>query len=300
MQANSILSTRIRGFPRAWTFIAARSWLAGIRGRRAAPDEARGSKARGSGGRPSARESRVRGLDASAWIAALPLSAAAFLGVGCASVKRYHAEPLARVSVENTQHAGDPDVELSIARLPPETVLRVLGTHGERLARSATILEVRISAGASPVPVSKNSFKLRLPGGAAEPPLETRWVLAAMNLPRIGGDGGSSGSGTWPPEGAIDIDSPEGAVFWLGLLAPVVVVSAASRALRESYAEHASADVWMKTMLPRVVEPGESVDLLLVFWPKTGGIPKEGRVPLEVRFELERCTWQSELEIPMN
>jgi hypothetical protein len=232
-------------------------------------------------------------LGVSAWIPALSLSAAALLGAGCASVKGYHAEPLARVSVEETQHAGDPDVELSIARLPPETVLRVLGPHGERLARSATILEVRISAGASPVPVTRDSFKLRLPSGAGERPLETRWVLAAMNLPRIGAGGGSSGL-------SIDIESPEEAVLWLGLLAPFFVAGAASQAFGESYAEHASADVWAKTMLPRVVEPATSVDLLLVFWPKTGGIPKEGRVPLEVRFELERCTWECELEIPMN
>ena len=244
----------------------------------------------------------MRGLGASAWFPALSLSAAALLGAGCASVKGYHAEPLARVSVEKTQHAGDPDVELWIARLPPETILRVLGSHGERLARSATILEVRISAGASPVAVSRDSFRLRLPGGEEEPPLETRWVLAAMNLPRIGANGGSSGSsgssgsGNWPE----NVDSPESAILALGFLAPFFITSAVSQAFGQSYAEHANADVWAKTMLPRVIEPATSVDLLLVFWPKMGGIPKEGRVPLEVRFELERCTWQSKLEIPMN
>ncbi len=183
------------------------------------------------------------GTRASAWIPALPLSAA-LLGAGCASAKGHYAQPPLLVSVEQTQHAGDRDVELWIARLPPETILRVLGSHGERLARSATILEVRISAGASPVPVSRDSLRLRLPSGEEEPPLETRWVLAAMSRPGIGADGGSSGSGNWPAEGAIDIK--------------------------------------------------------IVFWPKTGGIPKEGRVPLELRFELERCTWQGELEIPMN
>lgn len=240
-----------------------------------------------------------RASGASLLIPALLVSAAALVG-GCASAKRYHAEPLAGVSVETSQHAGDPDVELSIARLPAEAVLTVLGSHGKLLARNATILKVRISAGASPVPVSRNSFRFRLPGGTSESPLETRWVLAAMNLPRIGADSGSSGSETWPPQGAMDIDSLGEALVWLGLLTPVLVVSAASQAFGESYAEHASADVWVKTMLPRVVEPGMSLDLLLVFWPKTGGIPKEGRVPLEVRFELERCTWQSELEIPMD
>jgi hypothetical protein len=243
--------------------------------------------------------STVRGLRASAWILTLPLGAA-LLGAGCASVKGYHAEPLARASVEKTQHAGDPDVELWIARLPPETIVRVLGSHGERLARSATILEVRISAGASPVPVSRDSFRLSLPGGEEEPPLETRWVLAAMNLPRIGAGGGSSGSERWPAEGARDIDSPESAILYLGFLAPFFIAGAVSQAFTQSYAEHANADVWVKTVLPRVVEPATSVDLLLVFWPKMVGIPKEGRVPLEVRFELERCTWQSELEIPMN
>jgi hypothetical protein len=243
----------------------------------------------------------VRSLRASAWILTLSLSAAALLGAGCASVKGYRAEPLARVSVEKTQHAGDPDVELWIARLPPETILRVLGSHGDRLARSATILEVRISAGASPVPVSRDSFRLRLPGGEEEPPLETKWVLAAMNLPRIGGaGGGSSGSEKWPVEGAQDIDSPESAILYLGLLAPFFIASSVSQAFKQSYAEHANADVWVKTALPRIVEPATSVDLLLVFWPRMGGIPKEGRVPLEVRFELERCTWQSELEIPMD
>ncbi len=239
------------------------------------------------------------GTRASAWIPALPLSAA-LLGAGCASAKGHYAQPPLLVSVEQTQHAGDRDVELWIARLPPETILRVLGSHGERLARSATILEVRISAGASPVPVSRDSFRLRLLSGEEEPPLETRWVLAAMSRPGIGADGGSSGSGNWPAEGAIDIKSPGEAVLYLGLLAPFFVADAVSQAFRDSYAKHASADMRAKTMLPRVVEPGKSVDLLLVFWPKTGGIPKEGRVPLEVRFELERCTWQGELEIPMN
>jgi hypothetical protein len=196
-----------------------------------------------------------------------------------------------------------------LTSFPPEAVLRVLGAQAEWLARRPTVLEVRISAGPLPVPMSQDSFRLRLPGGEAQP-LETKWVLTTMHLPKTGTGGGSSGSGSrssgsgnWPPEGAIDIKSPEEAVFWLGLIPPIAVANAISQALRESkesYAEHVTADVRAKTMLPRIVEPERSVDLLLVFGPRTGAIPNEGRVPLEVRFELERCTWQSELEIPVN
>ena len=121
-----------------------------------------------------------------------------------------------------------------------------------------------------------------------------------MNLPRNIAGVGPSGWWHALEEDPLDIESLGGAGVWLGLLAPFFIASAASQAFGQSYAEHASADVWVKTILPRVVEPGTSVDLLLVFWPQRGGIPKEGLVPIEVRFELERCTWRSELEIPMN
>jgi hypothetical protein len=241
-----------------------------------------------------------------AWILPLSLSAA-LLGEGCASMKGYHAEPLPDTPVEKTQRTGDPDVELSIKKLSPQAVLRVLGAQAEWLARRATVLDVGISAGPFPVPVSQDSFRLRLPGGEAQP-LETKWVLATMHLPKTGtgrgssgSGGGSSGSGNWPPEGAIDIKSPEEAVFWLGLIPPIALANAISQALRESketYAERVTADVRAKTILPRIVEPGTSVELLLVFVTRTGAILNEGRAPLEVRFELERCTWQSELEIP--
>ena len=201
------------------------------------------------------------------------------------------------------QHDGDRDVQLWIGRLPPETVRKVLGPQAERLARNATILEARISAGASPVPMSRDSFRLRLPSGEGESPLETKWVLAAMSLPRNGARARPSAPESWPAEGAIDIKTPEEAILYLALLAPFVVVQAVSQAVKESHADHAnqaSVDVRATTKLPRVVAPGKSVELLLVYWPKTGRIPKEGFVPLEVRFELERCTWQRELEIPMN
>jgi hypothetical protein len=254
-------------------------------------------------------------------IPAVLLSMAVVLGAGCASVKEYHAEPLAGVSVEDAQHAGNPDVELWVTRLPPDAALRVLRLKAEWLTRRATILEVRISAGPSPVPVSRDSFRLRVPNGTEELPLETKWLLAAMLLPKTGAGGGSrrsgggssgpgggsSGSEKWPPEGAIDIESPEEAIIYLGLQIVPLAAAYVSRALsqacevsKESYVEEATADVRAKTMLPRVVEPGTSVGLLLVFVPRTGAIPTEGRLSLEVRFELERCTWQRNLEVPMN
>ena len=86
----------------------------------------------------------------------------------------------------------------------------------------------------------------------------------------------------------------------MGLLAPIAVAEVLSRNAGEQYAEAASYDVWKKTVLPRTLDPETSLDLLLVFWPKTGNLPNTGSVPLEVRFDLERCTWQAELSISLD
>lgn len=242
--------------------------------------------------------SSLRGPGSAAWIPALLLAAAALLGAGCASAKGHPQSP-GSVPLEQMGHAGDQDVELWVARLSPEAVLRALGSHADRLARNAAVLEVRISAGASRVPASRDSFRLRLPSGEEVQPLERTWVLALMNLPEHkAGDFWKSWN--WPQESAFDIKSPEEAILYIALLTPVFLVDVVRYAVKESQARDESPDVRKRTMLPRVIQPGHSADLLLVFWPRTGSIPGDSRLQLDVRFELKRSAWRRELEIPMN
>jgi hypothetical protein len=214
------------------------------------------------------------------------------VAAGCASTSAYRAQPLEPTLVPRAANLGDPDLELSVGKLPAEAVLRVLGSHGQRLGRSTTILEVRLLAGPELVRVSRESFRVRLPTGASELPLETRWILVSMDLPDVA-------PRLWLPE-ISDVNDPAAAVIWMGLLAPLAIAEVVVRDNGERYAEAASYDVWRKTILPRTVEPQSSLDLLLVFWPKTGRLPDTGSVELEVRFELERCTWRAGLMVPMD
>lgn len=234
-----------------------------------------------------------------AWTLALLLGAAALLGVGCASAKGHHPQSPESVPAERMLHTGDQDVELRVARLSPEAVLRALGSNSDRLARNAAVLEVRISAGTSRVTASRDSFRLRLPGGEEVQPLETKWVLALTNLPEHE-TGDFWKPWNWPQESALDIKTPEEAVLYIALLTPVFLVDVVRHALKESEARQETPDVRERTKLPRVVEPGHSADLFLVFWPRTGAIPSDSRLRLDVRFELKRSTWQRELEIPVD
>jgi hypothetical protein len=219
----------------------------------------------------------------------------AILGSGCAaSNTAYRSEPLARVAAEKPQRAGDPDLEISVGKLSREAIGRVLGQHGEELARNATILEARISAGAAAATVSPSSFRLRLPSGFGEQPLETRWVLAAMDLP--------NGPG-WCLLGVPRVEEPGDAYVlgaWLALAPIFLATEAVARVGPEHSRDAAAADVWLKTALPRVIAPETSLDLLLVFWPRMDRVPAQGTVPLEVQLELDGCTWRHELAISLD
>lgn len=154
------------------------------------------------------------------------------------------------------------------------------------------MLEVRLLAGPELVTVSRESFRVLLPTGTSEPPLETRWILASMDLPAVA-------PRLWLPE-ISDVNDSAAAVVWMGLLAPLAIAEVVVREKGERYAEAASYDVWRKTSLPRTVEPQSSLDLLLVFWPRTERLPDTGSLELELSFELERCTWRAEVMVPMD
>lgn len=224
------------------------------------------------------------------------LVASLLLGAGCAS-----APPAATPSPPGHEAAvriADPDARLSVKRLSREQVLTVLGPHGQRLSESATVLEVAITPVASPAQLSESSFRLRLPTGEAVDPLEPKWVLAAMDLP---GDAAPSGRGetSWP---VFDEPDDVGTALLDIALVSVLVVAIGVKAVIDSSKSkarlHARSDVWDMVALPRTVGRGRTARLLVVYWPRFGRVPAGIPLPLEVRFELEHCTWQAEIVIP--
>ena len=198
---------------------------------------------------------------------------------------------------EATVRFDDPDARLSVTRLSREQVLAVLGWRGQRLSESATVLDVAITP-ASPARLSATSFRLRLPTGEGVDPLEPKWVLAAMDL---SGDAAPSGRGEtrWP---VFDEPDDVGTAILDIALVSILVLAIGVKAVIESSKPKAGlrarAEVWDMVALPRTVGRGRTARLLLVYWPRFGRVPAGIPLPLEVRFELERCTWQAEIVIP--
>ena len=193
---------------------------------------------------------------------------------------------------------GDADARLSVTRLSREQVLAALGWHGQRLAESATVLEVTVTPAASPACLSASSFRLRLPTGEGVDPLEAKWVLAAMDLP---GDAAPSARGetTWP---VFDEPDDVGTALLDIALVSILVVAIGVKAVIEGSKSKARlrtrADVWDMVVLPRTIGRGATGRLLLVYWPRYGRVPSGIALPIDVQFELAHCTWRAEVVIP--
>lgn len=236
-------------------------------------------------------------------VIALALVGSLLIQAGCASTPSTGTRPEARgpaaasVAHPAAVQAGDRFVQLSFARLSREQVLAALGWRGERLAESATVIEVTIIP-ASPARLSADSFRLRLPTGEGVDPLEAKWVLAAMDLP---GDAASSGGGetTWP---VFDEPSDVGtALLDIALVSILVVAIGVKAVIDRSKSKdrlRRRSEVWDAVALPRTVDRGRTARLLLVYWPRFGRVPAGIPLPLEVQFELEHCTWRGEIVIP--
>ncbi len=224
------------------------------------------------------------------------LVASLLLGAACASAPPAATPP--SPGDEAATRVGDADAEVSVSRLSREQVLSVLGPPGQRLAESATVFEVRITAAASPARLSATSFRLRLPTGEGVDPLEPKWVLAAMDLPGEAAPSGGGGT-SWP---VFDEPQDVGTAILDMALVSILVLAIGVKAVIESSKPkarlRARAEVWDMVALPRTVGRGRTARLLLVYWPRFGRVPAGIPLPLEVRFELERCTWQAEIVIP--
>lgn len=230
--------------------------------------------------------------------AAIALATAEALLLGCASAPT--GAPLPAPRDETAVRFEDADARVSIARLSKDQVLKVLGPHGRRLSESATILEVEVVPVASHARLSEKSFRLRLPTGEMVDPLEPKWVLAAMDLP---GDAAPSGTGTgettWPL--VDEPDNVETAMLELALVSILVVAIGVKAVIDSSKAKarlRPRAAAWEKVALPRTVERGHTGRLLVVYWPRYGRVPGGIPLPIEVQFELARCTWRAEVVIP--
>ncbi len=226
---------------------------------------------------------------------ALALVGSLLVQAGCVSTPTHRTE----TAVHNPAavQAGDRDVRLSFTRLSREQVLAVLGWRGQRLAESATVLQVTIIP-ASPARLSASSFRLRLPTGEGVDPLEAKWVLAAMDLPADAAPSGR-GEGSWPV--FDEPDNVETAILDIALVS-ILALAIGVRAVIESSKSkdrlRVRGDVWEMVALPRTVGRGRTARLLLVYWPRFGRVPAGISLPLEVQFELERCTWRAEIAIP--
>jgi len=235
-------------------------------------------------------------------VIALALVGSLLIQAGCASTPSTGTRSGVRGATASSAarpagvEAGDRDARLSFARLSREQVLAALGWRGQRLAESATVIEVTITP-ASPARLSADSFRLRLPTGEGVDPLEAKWVLAAMDLP---GDAASSGGETsWPV-----FDEPEDvgtAVLDIALVSILVLAIGVKAVIDRSKSKdrlRTRSEVWDMVALPKTVGRGRTARLLLVYWPRFGRVPAGIPLPLEVKLELEHCTWRAEIVIP--
>jgi hypothetical protein len=184
---------------------------------------------------------------------------------------------------EKIQRTEDADVVLLAGWLNREPdVLRVLGPRSGNLAFVANILQVSVRSQSSSLRVSRDSFMLRLPSGETFEPLLSEEVVAAVSLPAAF----SAAS-----------NNPEDRYAALIQMGIVGLAAAVERSGAQRYRDEARPDVQRKTMLPRRLSPGEQLDVLLVYLPKTGRISCSHALTIEAVLSLDGKSWKRTLDI---
>lgn len=221
------------------------------------------------------------------------------LGLGCASARSYRANPLADFLANKQYRVEDPDFMLTVGRLGRSEILRVLGSKSGPLASSSVVVHMRLTAVSGHIGLNRAGIRLI----AAEDlhPLSSEEVLAAVSLP--------ASIGSMPPPTAGPAPGPHSggpgptpvltAITELGIAGLTAALHAIAQSGNTSYWESARADVEEKTMLPREIAPGQTLNLLLVFLPKSGKPPVECSLSVTPLLNGEERTVASTVMVPL-
>ncbi|HEY1252846.1 MAG TPA: hypothetical protein VGH97_16825 [Thermoanaerobaculia bacterium] len=216
-------------------------------------------------------DTRRRVAHGGAWV--LVLSAA--LGLGCSSARTYRADPLADFLAKKQYRLEDADFMLTVGRLGKSEIVRVLGKKSGPLASSAVVVQMRLTALSGRIGVNRR--EIRLVADEDYYPLSSEEVLAAVSAPANFGTAAlpvTSQPGAGPRTGT-GLTGGLTAITELGFAGLAAAARAMALSGNKGYWESARADVEEKTLLPREVAPGETLNLLLVFLPKSGKPPVE-------------------------
>jgi hypothetical protein len=186
-----------------------------------------------------------------------------------------------------------------VGRLGKREILRVLGPKSGPLASSSAVVQLRLTAVSGQIGVNRRG--IRLVADQELHPLSSEEVLAAVSVPA------SLGSAALPvtaqpgpgPHGGTGLTPGLTAITELGMAGLAAAVRAIAQSGSTAYWESARADVEEKTMLPREVAPGQTLNLVLVFLPKSGEPPVECSLSITPLFNGEERTVASTVTVPL-
>ena len=240
-------------------------------------------------------DTRRRVVHGGAWV--LVLSAA--LGLGCSAARTYRADPLADFLAKKQYRLEDRDFMLTVGRLGKSEILRVLGPKSGPLASSSVVVQIRLTAVSGQIGLNRRG--ILLVADQELHPLGSDEVLAAVSDPA------NLGSAALPvtnpnspgPHTGTGLTAGVTAISELGLAGLAAAARAIALSGNRGYWESARADVEEKTQLPREVAPGETLNLVLVFLPKSGKPPVECSLSITPLFNGEERAVASTITVPL-
>jgi hypothetical protein len=238
-------------------------------------------------------DTRRRVAHGGAWV----LVVSAVLGLACSSARTYRADPLADFLANKQYRVEDPDFVLTAGRLGKSEILRVLGPKSGLLASSSVVVQMRLTAISGSVALNRES--IRLVADQDLYPRSSEEILAAVSLPANVPAIPPVNSGTGPGPRTGGATSGLTAISELGISGLAAAARAIAQSGGEGYREAARADVEEKTMLPREVSPGQTLNLLLVFLPKSGLPPVECTLSVTPLLNGEERTGASTVIVPV-
>jgi hypothetical protein len=240
-------------------------------------------------------DTRRRVAHGGAWF----LVASAVLGLGCSSARTYRADPLGDFLANKQYRVEDPDFMLTVGRLGKSEILRVLGPKSGPLASSSVVVQMRLTAVSGRIGLNRRG--IRLVADEDLHPLGSEEVLAAVSDPASFGSAAlpvTAQPGAGPRTGS-GLTSGLTAITELGIAGLAAAARAIALSGNKGYWESARADVEEKTQLPREVAPGETLNLVLVFLPKSGKLPVECSLSLTPVLNGEEREVASTLTVPL-
>jgi hypothetical protein len=238
---------------------------------------------------------RRRAAHGGSWV----LIVSAVLGLACSSARTYRADPLADFLSNKQYRVEDPDFMLTVGRLGRSEILRVLGPKSGPLASSSVVVQMRLTAVSGHIGVNRRG--IRLVADQDLHPLGSEEVLAAVSDPANFGSAAlpvTAQPGAGPRTGS-GLTSGLTAITELGFAGIAAAARAIALSGNKGYWESARADVEEKTMLPREVAPGETLNLVLVFLPKSGKLPVECSLSITPLLNGEERAVASTVTVPL-